>query len=678
MTSQLKFKCPSIEENGDECGRRFSTQKELETHIKTRHPKLNNSKIEIKESKEEKEKKILDNLFSQINSLEKYAETEGENFHKKLDLPELPNYDDLIGLNDDYEEDEKEENINLSNEKNENENENENLNNENDLKEENERPKSLISNKIISEKLYNGEEIRNNIKDNKIIEISEEMIFENQNTDNYDDIIEIDLSRKNIASFMNNRKISFEKLEELTKINLSYNWISYSYDLRFFKKLKIVELNDNVINEISFVESLPDLEYLNVENNQINSITSLNQCPKLKVLKIQLNKLEYQNSTMRTLQNLINLNELTIKDNPFIDEMFQYKNLFIHKYKNLQMLDNEKITEKEREQAEQFVIENNPIYKSTTNRPMSSRITIKNHNNLINLNNKNENNDLFEEENEEDDNNNNININYSQTQVGFKKNNNQFIHSQSLNNSKIPIYDPNLNDIKLLQKQNKELFNIVNKQNEEIENLKNIIKTLKNNNKEDIEKIKLKEELTTLKKEYKELLDKTMSTNNSTNKSNTITSQNYKNEEEEENNEDDDDMDYDELLRKSYQDFAQINKDLEKLKKESDNNQVINPMSNRPKININNNNKPKIMINPNSNNYLNNININNNVNNNKNVLNNPNSPIKIHSEKLNPVVIKKDISNRPVIIKNPKSNPVVLSNINKGNSGKVLINPKKK
>ena len=675
MTSQLKFKCPNIDENGDECGRRFSTQKELETHIKTRHPKLQNSKIEIKDLKEEKEKKILDNLFSQINSLEKFAETQGENFHKQLDLPELPNYDDLIGLNDDYEEDEKEENINLSNEKNENEklNNDNNENNENELNEINERPKSLINNKILSEKLYNGEEIRSNIKDNKIIEISEEMIFENQNTDNYDDIIEIDFSRKNIASFMNNRKISFEKLEELTKINLSYNWISYSYDLRFFKKLKIVELNDNVINEISFVESLPDLEYLNVENNQINSITSLNQCPKLKVLKLHLNKIEYQNSTMRTLQNLIHLNELTIKDNPFIDEMFQYKNLFIHKYKNLQILDNEKITDKEREQAEQFVIENNPIYKSTTNRPMSSRITIKNHNNLVNQNNKNENNALFEEENEEDDNN-NININYSQTQVGFKKNNNQIINSQNVNNPKNLIYDPNLNDVKTLQKQNKELFDIVNQQNEEIENLKNIIKTLKNNNKEDIEKIKLKEELTTLKKEYKELLDKTMSTNNSTNKSNTITSQIYKNEEEDENNEDDDDMDYDELLRKSYQDFAQINKDLEKLKKESDNNQVINPMSNRPKININNNNKPKIMINPSSNNQLSNVNNNNN----KTILNNPNSPIKVHSEKLNPVVIKKDISNRPVIIKNPKNNPVILTNITKGNSGKVIINPKKK
>ena len=52
--SQLKFKCPNVDEKNEECGRRFSTQKELETHIKKRHPKLFNLK---KETKEEKEKK---------------------------------------------------------------------------------------------------------------------------------------------------------------------------------------------------------------------------------------------------------------------------------------------------------------------------------------------------------------------------------------------------------------------------------------------------------------------------------------------------------------------------------------------------------------------------------------------------------------------------------------------
>ena len=632
--STLNFKCPKIDENGEECGRRFFTEKELETHIKSRHPELINNV--------RKEKKLLDNLFSEINSLEKYAETEEENFHKELNL-EIPNYEDLINSNEEEEEKEGNDDLNHSQEKiniNNNLEEEENLNNSKEEKNESESPNNSIDNK-----LNNKEEIR--LKDNKIIEITEEMIFENQKTENYDEIKEIDFSRKNIASFMNNRKISFENLEELTKINLSYNWISYSFDLRFFKSLKIIELNDNVINEISFVEFLPNLEYLNVENNQINSITSLNKCTQIKILKISLNKIQYQNSTMKTLHNLNNLIELSINNNPFIEEIFSYRNLFISKYKNIQILDNEKISDKEREEAEKFVFENNPIYKNTINRPLSSRINIKNnHNVLIKNNNYNkEINDIFEEENEKDL--------YFHTQIGFKKNNGNV-------ENKIPIvFNDKINDLEILKKQNKEFFDIINSQNEEIENLKKIIKTLQNNNEnEDEEKKKLKEEIINIKKEYNDLLNKTISSNNSTNKTNN--SQNYKNEEEEES---EDEIDYDELLRKSYQDFAQINKDLEKLKRESENNNN-NQILNQPKININNNiTKPKIMINQNSNPHI--MNINNNA-------------VKIHSEKLNPVITKKEFSNKPIIIKSQKNNPIILNNLNKGNSSKIIINPNKK
>ncbi len=631
--STLNFKCPKIDENGEECGRRFSTEKELETHIKSRHPELTNNV--------RKEKKLLDNLFSEINSLEKYAETEEENFHKELNL-EIPNYEDLINSIEEEEEKEGNDDLNHSQEKinvNNNLEEEENLNYSKEEKKESESPNNSIDNK-----LNNKEEIRT--KDNKIIEITEEMIFENQKTENYDEIKEIDFSRKNIASFMNNRKISFESLEELTKINLSYNWISYSFDLRFFKSLKIIELNDNVINEISFVEFLPNLEYLNVENNQINSITSLNKCTQIKILKISLNKIQYQNSTMKTLQNLNNLIELSINNNPFIEEIFSYRNLFISKYKNIQILDNEKISDKEREEAEKFVFENNPIYKNTINRPLSSRINIKNnHNVLIKNNNYNkEINDIFEEENEKDL--------YFHTQIGFKKNNGNV-------ENKMPIvFNDKINDLEILKKQNKEFFDIINSQNEEIENLKKIIKTLQNNNEnEDEEKKKLKEEIINIKKEYNDLLNKTISSNNSTNKTNN--SQNYKNEEEEES---EDEIDYDELLRKSYQDFAQINKDLEKLKKESENNN--NQILNQPKININNNiTKPKIMINQNSKPHI--MNINNNA-------------VKIHSEKLNPVITKKEFSNKPIIIKSQKNNPIILNNLNKGNSSKIIINPNKK
>ena len=53
--STLNFKCLKIDENGEECGRRFFTEKELETHIKSRHPELINNV--------RKEKKLLDFLL---------------------------------------------------------------------------------------------------------------------------------------------------------------------------------------------------------------------------------------------------------------------------------------------------------------------------------------------------------------------------------------------------------------------------------------------------------------------------------------------------------------------------------------------------------------------------------------------------------------------------------------
>ena len=144
--STLNFKCPKIDENGEECGRRFFTEKELETHIKSRHPELTNNV--------RKEKKLLDNLFSEINSLEKYAETEEENFHKELNL-EIPNYEDLINSNEEEEEKEGNDDLNHSQEKiniNNNLEEEENLNNSKEEKNESESPNNSIDNKLNNKK----------------------------------------------------------------------------------------------------------------------------------------------------------------------------------------------------------------------------------------------------------------------------------------------------------------------------------------------------------------------------------------------------------------------------------------------------------------------------------------------------------------------------------------------
>ena len=50
--------------------------------------------VEIPNIIEEKQKKLLNNLFGQINSLEKYLEKDCE-FHKQFTLPEVPDYDKM-------------------------------------------------------------------------------------------------------------------------------------------------------------------------------------------------------------------------------------------------------------------------------------------------------------------------------------------------------------------------------------------------------------------------------------------------------------------------------------------------------------------------------------------------------------------------------------------------------
>ena len=373
----------------------------------------------------------------------------------------------------------------------------------------------------------------------KIIEITDDMIFKNSHYEDYDEIIELDLSKQNIASFMNNRNIPFQEFTELQILNLSYNWMTYTYDIRFFKKLKELYINDNKVDDLSFCESLPHLEILNAENNQISFITSLNKCTNLKILKLSLNKIEFLKSTLNTFKNLKKLQELTIKDNPFLTQLFAYKQYFIYNYQNILKLDEEEINDIDRDIAGRFVRENNPIYKNTTQRPMSSRPemcqkvrkAIETDENLKKIN----------ENNEEDEMAGNNNI-FSQTQTTFRVGNaiitkemyvpykgkdKTNITNQKLKDNNIINKDDKNQKLKeIIKEQKKEIDNItlelenINQLNKEykimiddykikIEQKKNAHK--KNNsiiNKKDNEKNKLLRELEMWKKEYYDLFNK--------------------------------------------------------------------------------------------------------------------------------------------------------------------------
>ena len=548
MSDILKFAC-----SAPNCGRKFSTQEALNTHFNLRHPELkknidnktsmekiinkiskpklnpqekhhflqpitkrksmskiiNTNNKEIKDEKnkkenleedidiqnipsfqEEKEKRLLNNLFGQINNLENYLEKDCE-FHKEFNIPDVPDYDTM------YDSD---------NEKN--------------------------------EKDRNEKEIKNSKKEkDKIYEITEEMIFKNNDNnkiidyDKYKNIHELDLSKKNIKTFKNKKNISFEKLSELYVLNLSENIISEANDIKYFESLKELYINNNKIIDISFCEFLPNLIILNIENNNIESITSLSICTKLTILKLGNNNIKYLNSTLRIFKNLKNLEETTINKNPFLSELLSYREYFISNYKNIKKFDGEIITEEKRKSAELFYKENNPLYKNITQRPMSSKPDVSD----LNKNNKDNNNvyDIFEENSEDNSNNENQDeiISMSKTQNVFSNRNKQILNNNEINvnnkdnanKSEIKKEEEKLNKIIeeqniMIEKLKNELENasILNKQyeiqidqyNNESVNYQNNNNNLKNNQNEDEETIKIKKELEMWKKQYFDLLEK--------------------------------------------------------------------------------------------------------------------------------------------------------------------------
>ena len=481
-TNTNPFSCPA-----EDCGRKFPTQQKLDEHIANRHPEL------------VKKKKNFDELLDHIKSLETFVEKEGNELREHLDIPELPNYDNILSDVSEEESEEKEE------------------------------PKMM-------KEPEKKKEEENKPKDDKIIEITDEMLGIGKEYEDYENIKEINLSKMKIASFLTKRNVDFTEITNLRKIDLSFNIITYTYDIRLFDKIQICILNDNRIEDIGFCEYLPELIFLNVENNAITSITSLNKNKKnLRTLKLSNNKIQYKNSTLQTIKNLPSLEELTIENNPFLQEIFAYRHLFISSYPNILELNNTKITDLDRDVSRRFMAEH-----SIKARPSSAR--------------QSENKNLKQEDMINSDNNVNPNKTMTQFRVGttvITKTayvpNDQEKKTEKIAQKKkklLPQIDMKSKENLELQRENKELKKIIEEQKKEIDNLKIQVldltevnkqyeeminqqkakaEAMKSNKDIDEEKAKLKSQLEMWKKEYCDLLDKTMSTNNnSTNFSNEV------------------------------------------------------------------------------------------------------------------------------------------------------------
>ena len=677
MTSILKYSCLY-----PDCGRKFESQSKLDEHIKRRHPEFNKKLNPIQnkpplnlnitssnQSKysnnnyktaitEEKEKKLIDNFIKNMKTVENIYEKEGKTLHEQSTLPNIPNYDKMY---DDDEEDNK--------------------------------YKKQLKNSLSSKNIPQNK--------NEINEITDALIFRGTKYEYYDEITSLNLSRKKLVTFLTNNSVPFDEFENCVQLNISNNSISYSYDIRFFKNLKIVDISNNLINEISFVEFLPNLEQLNCENNNIENITNLMKVNNLTILKLFNNKIKYHNSSIRTLEILNKLEELTIKENPFLNEIINYRQLFIYKFNNIKKLDRISITERERENSKKFVTENNPLYKNNTNRPESSRPIVK-----VDINN-------FESMNNNENNNDNNN-----------------------NEDKNKINEFNDNQIKYLNNLIEIQKEEINKKNKEIEHLKLLnenYERIANNYKKQIKKeeiyAKLQSEIDIWKNAYKDLLfkNKEMELNNENipkkirpqtaiiSKNNINLFEDNDNNNSNNNDDDNDDIknesndknigdiidedlgNLDDLLRQSFSDLKLAKMRLEQEENETKkihnyninkNNIVNNIINNKDSENnslnnsFNNNNKNKKIYlynnnkNPNNNNYnLNNNsfnNINNNIIKNNNINNNiNNNNININNNTNNNNINNNNINNNNnnnFNNKNNSKNISYITNSNKNNN----------
>ncbi|MCQ2819936.1 MAG: leucine-rich repeat domain-containing protein, partial [archaeon] len=564
---ELNFACPE-----EDCGRKFKTKELLDEHIKNRHKKVKEK--ENNESENNNEEK-LSKLMEKINSLETSLKMEGNEMMEHFEITE-EDIDEKKALESLDEEDEEEKEII----KKYNRKQEKIMEEDSEYSEEEEEIKPK-ENKIVLNKNTKEEE-------EKVIEITNELLGIDAPTkeeeidplnpsehaeDIYSELKEINLSNKKIYSFLSKQKVDFSEFTGVTKINLSHNFISYSYDIQHFINLIEVDISNNRITDLLFCEKLPNLEKLNASNNKINSVTSLNKCRKMKALDISNNNLIYKESTLRTFQNLRQLEDLKISPNPFLNEILGYKQLFIYKFSALIYFDGEQLTDLDKDIAKRFTLENNPINAELLDkgkfRPMSGKeggVTRNILGRKINKAGTEDNKDLDNKEIKEEDeieDKEEINNMFNKTQNVFKfgntvitrighikneenQNESTLNESNDLNDSQNKLRKKVLPQIKnenpevaFLKKENLKLQTQIENQQKEIELLKLQIENLTVLNKEyelnitqlkqikqedfikeqqilkikrekeDDEKSKLKQELETWKREYYELFDKT-------------------------------------------------------------------------------------------------------------------------------------------------------------------------
>ncbi|SOV19082.1 leucine-rich repeat protein [Plasmodium gaboni] len=146
--------------------------------------------------------------------------------------------------------------------------------------------------------------------------------------------------------------LGIEKLRYLEKLNLFNNELNEQFiNIEHNKYLVHIDLSDNQIESIDFFYNTNIFLYINLANNSIRNIEPLKNNFHLEYLNISGNKIE-KFEDIQVLHKLkkikeLYLNSIYYKNNILTDNLL-YKHYFLNNFPNLQVLDHEIITDKER------------------------------------------------------------------------------------------------------------------------------------------------------------------------------------------------------------------------------------------------------------------------------------------------------------------------------------------
>lgn len=126
----------------------------------------------------------------------------------------------------------------------------------------------------------------------------------------------------------------------------------------YCRHLKILYLQNNLIEKMEGLTKLVELEYLNMAVNSVTKIEGLKRCESLNKLDLTLNfvDLEDLRESCENLEWCPNFTELYLTGNPCSDWP-NYRKYMLAKVDTLMRLDGEEITKSERLQAKTLLPE---------------------------------------------------------------------------------------------------------------------------------------------------------------------------------------------------------------------------------------------------------------------------------------------------------------------------------